>query len=416
MMRRRSSRAWTVSLFLVLARHASGGLESDTSWHELAQCLPIEGKGWVETGHPFDRLPAKAKEVVRPPVWTLAQDSAGLRFRFVTDADALRARWSLRRTDRLAMTHMPASGVSGVDLYIRDAGRWRWLAVGRPEDPALNECLLVSGLGREKREYLLYLPLYNGIGSIELGLPAGAVLQPAPARYSLRPAIVFYGTSVLQGGCASRPGMAYPSILGRRLDWPTVNLGFSGNGKAEPEMAQLVAELDPAAFVVDTLGNLDVTQANERMEPFIKTLRARHPTTAIVLVEGINYADTSFIESLRIKVAERNGFLRKLYDRMRAGGDRHIHYVPSSHLLGGDGDDTVDGTHPTDLGFLRMADGMEPVLREALRGAGFEVPEKNWPIRTLSTLPSGEGKPAPHSPEPTRETAVALVRNFSAAI
>ncbi len=364
------------ALALLSLGQAQTGPEAERKsvWHDLAT-LSLEGQAWTDTKHRYDRLPAKAEAVVRAPVWRFSHDSAGLRYRFVTDAPFIRARWKLRNPERLAMPHMPATGVSGLDLYVRDAGEWRWLAVGRPESPTLNERTLVRNLGSGKREYMLYLPLYNGVESVEIGLPEGATLEAAPDRYAARKPIVFYGTSILQGGCASRPGMAYPSIIGRTLDWPIINLGFSGNGKTETELAELLAELDPAAFVLDSLPNLEVAQAQERVEPFIKLLRAKHPQTPIVLVENINYTDAGMIAARRTRVAEINGHLRKLHDRLKAAGDKRIHYVHASQLLGGDGEDTVDGSHPTDLGFSRMAQGITPIVREALTGSGLTVPE-----------------------------------------
>ena len=160
--------------------------------------------------------------------------------------------------------------------------------------------------------------------------------------------------------------MAYPSIIGRTIDWPTINLGFSGNGKTEPEVAKLLAELDPAVYILDSLPNLDVAEVGERVEPFVKTLRAAHPVTPVILVENVTYTNSAFVESRQVKVTGANELLRKLYDKMKASGDKNVYYVPTTRLLGADGEDTVDGTHPTDLGFLRMAQGMTPVVRQAL--------------------------------------------------
>jgi lysophospholipase L1-like esterase len=350
-------------LLLTPAFAQQAAAPADTTWYNLSR-FPVEGKGWTKTKHPYDRLPAEAEAIVRPPVWSLAQDSAGLRYRFVTDAPAIRARWKLRR-ERLALPHMAATGVSGLDLYVRDANQWHWLGGGRPEKQE-NETTLVSGLKREKREYLLYLPLYNGVDSVEIGLPPDVPLEAAPDRYAGRKPAVFYGTSILQGGCAARPGMAYPSIIGRMLDWPTINLGFSGNGKTEPEVAKLLAELDPSVYVLDSLPNLDVAEARERVEPFVKTLRAAHPKTPIVLVENVTYTNSAFVDSRQAKVNGVNELLRKVYDHMKAAGDKNVYYVPTARLFGTDGEDTVDGTHPTDLGFLRMAQGIEPAVRQAL--------------------------------------------------
>ena len=296
---------------------------------------------------------------------------------------------------------MPATGVSGLDLYVRDAGVWRWLAVGRPADAGENERMLFQGLSKEKREYMLYLPLYNGIESIQIGLPEGAQLEPAPSRYEGRRPMVFYGTSIVQGGCASRPGMAYPAILGRKLDWPTVNLGFSGNGRMEPAVAELLAELDPAVYVIDSLPNLDVEQAKERVEPFIQRLRQARPATPIVLVENVHYGDAGLNETRRLRSVGVNRHLREVYDRMKKAGDKQLHYVTSALLLSGDGEDTVDGTHPTDLGFSRMATGIEPILREALGGAGITLSDEEGFVslfdgRTLSGWKRHDGMPPIH--------------------
>ena len=337
---------------------------STPTWYNLAK-LNVEGKGWQKTKSLYDRLPATAEHVVREPVWDLAQDSAGLRYRFVTDADSLRARWKLRKPS-LAMPHMAATGVSGLDLYVRDGDQWHWLAVGRPEKPEINEATLVTGLKRGGREFMLYLPLYNGVDSVEIGVPADAKFESAPDRYGSMKPVVFYGTSILQGGCAARPGMAYPSIIGRMLDTPTINLGFSGNGKMEPEIAKLLAELDPSAYVLDSLPNLNPAETAERLDPFVRTLRDAHPLTPIVFVENVTYSNAPYLDDRRAKANEVNALLRREYDKMATAGDKNLYYVPSSHLLGADGEDTVDGTHPTDLGFLRMAQGIAPVLTRAL--------------------------------------------------
>src|ERR1017187_7975974 len=140
-----------------------------------------------------------------------------------------------------------------------------------------------------RREYLLYLPLYNGVEEVKIGVPPEAKFESAlPRPAGLKP-IVFYGTSIVQGGCASRPGMAYPAILGRRLDRPQINLGFSGNAWSEPEVAQLLAELDPAAYVLDPLPNMKEEWVVPRLARFVEILRGAHPKTPIVLVENVPY-------------------------------------------------------------------------------------------------------------------------------
>lgn len=333
-------------------------------WRDARE-LAVEGRGWTDTKSFYDRLPARAENVVRPDVWSLSQDSAGLRVRFMSDATTIAARWNLRRSN-LSMPHMPATGVSGLDLYVKEQGRWHWLGNGRPAKQA-EEKVLVRGLKPGRREYLLYLPLYNGVEEMSLGVPPGATLElPPPRPPGVKP-IVFYGSSIVQGGCAARPGMAYPAILGRRLDRPSVNLGFSGNALSEPEMAGFFAELDPAVYVLDPLPNMTAAMVAERLERFVLILRAVHPATPIVFVEHVEYADGAFVEARRERYAGDNAQLWEIYHRLVKAGQRRLFLVPAAKLLGTDGEATVDGTHPTDLGFVRMADAIEPVLRRALK-------------------------------------------------
>ncbi|HSB17097.1 MAG TPA: SGNH/GDSL hydrolase family protein [Bryobacteraceae bacterium] len=338
--------------------------EPAVDWHDVRK-FGVEGQGWKDTKHPFDRLPAKAEGVVRPPVWDLSQDSAGLCVRFSTDASIIRARWTLRH-ENLALPHMPATGVSGLDLYVRLSSGWHWIANGRPLKQT-NEQTLVGNWPGGKREYMLYFPLYNGAESVEIGVPPGVAIEPGPPyRPGVKP-ILFYGTSILQGGCAARPGMAYPSIIGRMFDWPTINQGYSGNGKSEPEIATLFAEIDPAVYVYDSLPNLNPAEAKERVEPFLRTLRKAHPRTPIVLVENVIYTNIQFSEQRRTEVTEKNATLKAVYQKLRKQGDKNLYYVPAAGLFGSDGEATVDGVHPTDLGFLRMAQTIAPVLKPLLR-------------------------------------------------
>jgi len=336
-----------------------------TLWYDIRE-LGVEGRGWSDTASFYERLPGRAKGVVRDGVWWLSQNSAGMYVRFVTDATAVSARWTLRSTS-LAMTHMPATGVSGLDLYARQDGKWHWVGVGRPEKSATNQEGLVGGLPKGPREFILYLPLYNGVESVQIGLPPEATLWRAPPWPVERAKpIVFYGTSITQGGCAARTGMAYPAIIGRHLDWPTINLGFSGNGQMEVEVARFMAEIDAAAFVLDCLPNISPEQVTERTAPVVAKLRAARPDTPIVLVESIAYQAGAVIPGVRQSYVAKNAALRAEYAKLVANGVEGLYCVEGEQLLGADGEATVDGTHPTDVGFLRIAAALEPVLRKAL--------------------------------------------------
>lgn len=337
----------------------------DLLWYDIRE-LGLEGRAWTDTAAPFDRLPARAEKLVREPVWRLSRDSSGMCVRFVTDATKIVARWTLTSPD-LAMVHMPATGVSGLDLYVRDDdGAWRWVAIGRPTKVD-NAAALVENIPAKSREWLLYLPLYNGVKNVEIGLPPDATLSRCEPRSAARQRpILFYGTSITHGACASRPGMTHVAQVGRRLEWPVVNLGFSGNGRMEPELAELLSELDPAVYVLDCLPNIDAEQVTERVEPFVRRLRAARPDTPILLVEDRNYPDGFLLQRRRERNAGSQAALRAAFARLQADGVAGLYYLEGARLLGPDGDDTVDGSHPTDLGFTRQADAFEAALRPIL--------------------------------------------------
>ena len=194
---------------------------TNMTWYDAAT-LDVEGKGWTDTESFYDRLPVNAKGLVTDGVWGLSHCSSGMSVRFGTDAKTVTVTWTLTSPD-LAMPHMPATGVSGIDLCARsDDDVLRYCNTGRPKD-TVNTVTFKLCKGNE---YVLYLPLYNGIKELKIGIPAGSSISPAEPQ-PLWKAVVFYGTSITQGGCASRPGMAATTIVGRKLDVPVINLGFS---------------------------------------------------------------------------------------------------------------------------------------------------------------------------------------------
>jgi hypothetical protein len=339
-------------------------------WYD-AQLLPLEGKGWTDTKAPYDRLPAKAEGKVRDAVWSLSRHSAGMCVRFVTDAPAIWAQWSLTSSN-LAMPHMPASGVSGLDLYVQTEEGWRWVATGRPAAQA-NRATLVSGIEPKARHYMVYLPLYNGTASLEIGVPEGAKLMRGPARSAdqAKP-LVFYGTSITHGASASRPGMVHTALLGRWFDRPVINLGFSGNGRMEAEVAELLTELDAAVYIIDCLPNITAPEVRERTEPLVRILRKARPDTPILLVEDRDYTDGFLVTSKRERNRTSQAALREAYDRLIATGEKSLYYLEGPPLLGDDGEGTVDSSHPTDLGFMRQAQAfrkaLEPILDASAHG------------------------------------------------
>jgi lysophospholipase L1-like esterase len=317
----------------------------------------------------YNRLPSRAKEKVGSGIWGYARHSAGLSVRFYTDATEVRVRYRLTLARVSAFPDVSNVSTSGVDLYVQTTNAatvkpdWRW--AGRSTQKAQDVTdVLAKGMTPGRRVCQIYLPLYNGVEKFEIGVAAGAQFESVAPR-SEKP-IVFYGTSITQGGVASRVGLAFPAILGRRLDMPIINLGFCGYGKMEGELADLLAELDLAIYVLDALHNMEPAAVTERAEPFIRALRKAHPETPILLV---GFGDLPAVEIFPGETAKRaklNTALCVTYDKLVAEGFKHLYLLPGSALLGTDGEATGDGLHPNAIGMMRYADAYEPVLRTIL--------------------------------------------------
>ena len=321
-------------------------------WHDAAE-LPIRGKGWRLTKSPYDRLPPRALGFVPDGVWTLSRHCAGLHIVFKTKSPAIHVRWQLLRPE-LSMHHMPATGVSGLDLYGRNGkGKWRFIDNSCPKAQAgMHEFRMC---GQKWGQYLLYLPLYNGLTKLEIGLPEQHKLVPLAEDQSVKP-IVVYGTSITQGACASRPGTAAFSIAARQLDVPIINLGFSGSGKMEIELAEMLAELDARFYVLDNLRNM-AGLVEERFEPFVRRLHKLRPDKRIVVTE-----DTDFRNMLPTQItAAALPIVNKLIGE---GMGDILTFEPCKGMLGTDWETVIDRTHFNDIGMLRQAKVLVKMLKK----------------------------------------------------
>ncbi len=340
-------------------------VEGEVAWYNATD-IGLEGKPFADTESPYDRLPARAKGVVTDAVWSLSRHSAGIAVRFVTDSPNISVKWSVT-SEGLAMPHMPATGVSGLDLYGFDSGKWYFLGAARPTAKD-NEQYIATNLLPGLREYLLYLPLYNGTSALKIGIKPGTQLLPATPANNTGPGkkpLLFYGTSIVQGGCASRTGMAYPAIIARDLGYSHINLGFSGNGPMHLEMTDFIAEVDASMYIIDSLPNMQTAHVLERAVPFVEKIRAKRPTTPILIVENIVYQAHTLRDISSRGHVGKNAELRKQFGLLVNKGIPNLHYLSGTDLLGHDTLGTVDGTHPTDLGFFRMAQSIGAAIKEA---------------------------------------------------
>jgi len=341
----------------------------------------IEGKGWPkQTSEDYNRLPDYAKGKVPNDVWGNSTHSAGMMIRFRSNASEIRVRYQVSDRNNYGMEHMPATGKSGVDLYaINSDGDELWCKALR----AFRDTITYSYVDlnpndhhhKYGREYRLYLPLYNHVQWLEIGVNDSTYFDPLPVRKE-RP-IVVYGTSIAHGACASRPGMAWTTILSRNLDRPLINLGFSGSGRLEEPVVALIAELDPKIFIIDCLPNLPVNawernnitngdQVKERILRSVKQLRSVHPETPILLSEHAGYTEEYVSDIRRSHFSIVNEIQKEAFYQLKKDGYQDLYYL-SKEEIGLTKDDMVDGTHPTDLGMYHYAIAYEKKLREILK-------------------------------------------------
>jgi len=321
----------------------------------------IHGHGWDELDSTYVRLPAKAKDAVREDVWKLSRNSAGLSIVFRSNASNITVRYKVK--GGLGMYHFASTGVSGVDMYAYGSdGKPLWCAPVFPATIKQTSVYKYEKLlyGNESsREFRLYLPLYNTVESLEIGIPQDAELTFIPE--SGKKPIVVYGTSIAQGACASRPGNAWTSIMGRELDTPVVNLGFSGNGRLEPELFRLLAEIDAAVYVIDCMPNMNLTHdIKGRLTEGVKILREKRDCP-ILFVEHSGTC-SEFGTDLRTEYRELNRRQKDAFQALRKMGFKGLYYLPYDKVYPGM-DGQVEGVHFNDMGMHHQADAVCSKIR-----------------------------------------------------
>ncbi len=327
--------------------------------------VTVLGLPWWETTKPnFQRFPERLRDGLPQTedggelLWRLSQHPTGGRLSFRTDARTLRMTFRFPPSNR--KWNMSDEGERGLDLWV-DGTFWRCFAPFGQEEATFT---LWDGLPAAWREVMLYLPIYAPVEFISLTYdPEAAEVVPFKPAYALDKPLVVYGTSITQGGCASRPSNTWPAVLARMLNLDHVNLGFSGAAKGEAAVAKYVAEVDAACYIMDWgVNNATWQELAERYGPFLDTIREKHPETPIVCVSPVYSSTEAFSTDPRL--AKMREHIRAL---LEGYGDKGLIYVDGYELLGPpDADGLADKTHVTDYGFRLMADRLELVVADIL--------------------------------------------------
>lgn len=366
-------------LFLALALAAAAfsaakAEEPEKPWRYVdASELRVINKGWDNTLRPYTRIPAYLQDSVRPDLWERSQCSSGIGVRFATNSSRVGVRYELLWDTH--MLHMADTGLKGTDLYIFEGDSvWRHVNTNRPRvnnrEEKICESTYVSNLDTTRmNEFMIYFPLYDGVNKLEVKIDSGASIGTGrPELIDPRVKIIAYGTSILQGGCASRTGMAATNILSRELNCEVVNIGISGEGKMDSCMARAMARIpDADVFLLDPVPNCTEMMCDTLTYGFVKILRDARPDVPIVMVEGPMYPYSRYDSFFGRYLPAKNAAFRRNYEKIKAENPYGLYYVDSVELDGAEDDGTVDGIHLTDLGFRHYADKLRPVLEQVLR-------------------------------------------------
>ena len=357
-----------ILIFIATTTHSfSQQSKTYKTWIPALDTLQVvEGQAWSKEVKSFyDRLPARAEKTVRNEVWELSQNSAGLSLRFRSNANEIIVKYVV--SEELQFPHMPATGVSGVDLYAKNSdGKWLWCA-GRFSFGDTIVYRYKGMLSKDEYEnpfdYTLYLPLYNSVKWLEINVPDSSLFTPLPARKE-KPILV-YGTSIAQGGCATRPGLAWTNILGRKLDRPVINLGFSGNGRLEKELIDLITEVDAKLYVLDCLPNLspeNIGELKKKIVESVKELKSKRPDIPVLLTNHDGYTDEEINPASKEETRILNTVQKQEFDSLATAGTKDI-YLLTKNEIGQNIETMVDGTHPNDIGMMRYANAYEKKIR-----------------------------------------------------
>lgn len=356
----------SIVAFVVALLAGLGIAKSQTKFrYEDALKLTVVGKMLPDQSG-FKRIDTAAYPNLPSNVKRLLNHSAGLAISFNTNSTTISAKWCV--TVSKAALNLTAIANKGLDLYIKKNGKWQFAGVGRP-DKVCSESVIVKNMDKGEKECLLYLPLYDETKSLEIGVEESATLQAAAEPFKRR--ILIYGSSIVHGASASRPGMAYPAILSRATGLNFLNMGVSGSAKMEKEVADLVAKIPADAYILDCVPNSSPEEITERTANLVNTIRKHHPAAPIIVLPTIVREGGFFDQSIGKRVAQQNINIKKEVDLLLKNGVKDLFFISTKNLLGTDHDGTTDGTHPNDLGFSRMVEAWKPEIVRILKQYGL---------------------------------------------
>jgi hexosaminidase len=301
----------------------------------------------------YHKMPQKVK--------SLFTNSAGIAIAFTTNSTSIAAKWSVKGGKGLS--NMSDINSMGLDLYIKKDGTWRYAGIGRPEG-SHSEQVITANMDTLTKECLLYLPTYDEITSLEIGVDKSSFIKPSASPFIGK--YVIYGSSITQGASASRPGLAYPARMARATGLNFVNLGLSGNGKMEAPVIEMLGDINCDAYIMDCIANPSVKEILGRAPLAIRYLRKKHPETPIIFIQSVLMEKGFFDEEVRLKNKQQNEAIERVFNDLQKEQIPYLYLIKENNFLGTDNEGTIDGVHPNDLGFERMIRVIQPEILSIL--------------------------------------------------
>lgn len=332
-----------------------------------ARDLAIHGHTQKCEQHPYHRIDHAATNLNKK-LATMAEEAAGLYVTFKTNSSFVAASWSIvphRTRDNMSMIIQ-----RGLDLYIKQDGEWRYAQSSRiTPDPAVTSYkkLLIKRLPKEEKEFMLYLPGWSEVKSLQIGIEEGATIEGTPSPF--RHKVVVYGSSITHGACASRAGMTYTAIMSRNLGIDFINFGFAGQCMMQPEFLEILQKCEADAFIFDTFSNPSAKVIEARLANFVEGITKAHPGKPLIFIQSAIPLETCVDPGKRAKRELRFGTAARIMKELQKQY-KDIYLLDVKDVIGKDG--SADNTHPNDLGFSRFVDTYQPKIAKILRKYGIK--------------------------------------------
>jgi lysophospholipase L1-like esterase len=334
--------------------------------YTLAEKLTIVGKA-TKTENIYHRMDTNAYAGIPDRVKRLLANTAGLAVAFKSNSTAISVKWCTSRSK--PVPYLTPIANKGLDLYVKNGDKWQFAGIGK-DVTLCNDEVIIDNMDNTEKEFLLYLPLYDVIRQIEIGVDKNSTINPIPNPF--RHKVLIYGSSIVQGAGASRPGLAYPSKLSRLSGINFINLGLSGSAKMEPEVVDMVASIDADAYILDCVPNSNPQQIKERTAYLVNTVRKKHPKAPIIVMQSVIRERGYYDKKMGAHVKDQNLAIQNEVLKLLEKNVPNLYFITSEQMLGFDHEGSVDGTHPNDLGFDRMVNYIHPLIKDILSKHGIK--------------------------------------------